>query len=526
MDILSLSKKRKNIIFAGVLITMLLSAMDTTIVGTIMPKIVADIDGFSIYGWVFSIYMLSVVVSLSIFGKLTDLYGRKYFYLSGLVIFIIGSILCGFANTMELLIVFRAIQGIGGGLLTGISPTITGDLFSPKERPKYQGFLGGIFGLATIIGPIVGGLLTDLSGWRLSFFINVPIGIVAIFLIYKFLPNFKTREAKKQIDVLGCILFVIFILLLLFSLNSAGSTLAWSDPGLLGLFALVILILIVFTYVERKSKEPILPIKLFSNSIFNISAISGVVMGMIMYAATLFIPLFIEGIMGYSVIQTGLIMLPMTILLVLANIISGIWVSRTGKYKNVLLISFLFMLLGVALLVVDCRLKSVELIIVAMGFIGAGMGISFPTFMNVAQNAVPYEYLGVASSSTQFFRNFGGIIGVTLFSTLMNNSLWTELQNKLMSVTSQIINVHKLIDMQLLLNDSRIGELDSAIKKMENAIPDNIIGDFIKFLKDGLNNSLMYVFIVLLIFCVVIFFMIALFLKEIPLRKTNSVDED
>ena len=515
----NLDKRKKIIIFSGVLITMFLSAMDTTIVGTIMPKIVAELSGFNNYSWVFSIYMLAVVLSLSIFGKFSDIYGRKYFCFAGIVIFVTGSALCALSANMESLIIFRAIQGIGGGLLAGILPTIVGDLFSPAERPKYQGFLGGVYGLATIIGPIVGGLLTDAFSWRLSFYINIPIGLIAVIIILIFLPNTKTSLDKKPVDIFGGIVLVVLIVLLLATLSLAGDQFAWANPVIIGSFILFVLLLVIFIYAERKSKEPILPMYLFGNTIFNVSMIAGLVMGMIMYASTLFLPLFAQGVMGYGVAETGIIMFPLTIALVLANIISGIVVTRTGKYKKVTLASFILMAVGALILALNCGLQSMLALIVASCLLGAGMGISFPTFMNIAQNAVAYEYLGVASSSTQLSRNLGGIIGISLLTSLMNNSIWGTLQTKLAGITSEKFNIKELVNIQLLLDESRIGKLGNAISGVTNSIPAAIAKDFIQFLRDGLGSALAIVFYCMTASSIIIFIVILLFLKEIALRK-------
>nr|WP_255622565.1 MDR family MFS transporter [Tessaracoccus sp. OS52] len=409
-------------VFIGLMIGMLVSSISQTIVGPGMPRIVADLGGMEHYSWVATAAMLVSAVSVPIVGKLSDLYGRRSFYIGGLVVFMVGSIVCGFSVDFWMLVLGRCIQGLGMGTLMPLSQTIIGDIIPARQRGKYQGYMGAIFGVTSVAGPLAGGFITDVLGWRWLFFATLPLGVLALVVIARFLhiPH-ERREAR--IDYLGIATLTPSLVAILLATSFGGTSYAWNSPQVIGLFAFGAVGLAAFVLVEVRAAEPILPLRLFRNSIFTYANVAAFTIAMVMFGSIIYIPVFAQGVMGVSATESGLILLPLMLGLVLVGIVAGVMVTRTGRYKEIMLVGVIVMAAGVGLLtrltVDSTRLELAS----AMAVFGIGLGLAMQLYTLVVQNAVTRRDLGVATASTQFFRNVGSTVGIAIFGSIMTGGL-------------------------------------------------------------------------------------------------------
>ncbi|HEU5431045.1 MAG TPA: MDR family MFS transporter, partial [Thermomicrobiales bacterium] len=316
----------------GILLGLLLSALDSTIVGTAMPRIIADLGGLDHYAWVATSYLLTSTAAVPIFGKLSDIYGRKWFYIGGMIFFLAASALCGISQSMAQLIAFRGLQGIAGGILTANAFAIIGDLFPPAERGKWQGVTSSVFGLASVVGPWLGGWLTDGPGWRWVFYVNIPVGLLAAAVLTIGLPAIR-GHVQAAIDWGGAALIVASTVPLLLALSLGGSQFAWVSPQIIGLFALAIVMAVLFVFVENRVPEPIIDPELFRNRTFTISVVSMFLVGAGMFGAIMYVPLFMQGVIGASAANSGAVLTPMMLSLAVASTIGGQIISRSGRYK-------------------------------------------------------------------------------------------------------------------------------------------------------------------------------------------------
>lgn len=419
----NLTKNQIILIMVGLMVGLLVAAFDYSIIATAMPKIIRSLHGMEYYAWPFSSYMLTSNIALILFGKLSDIYGRKNVLIPGIVIFVITSVMCGFATNMFELIIFRGIQGIGGGILLSLPFIVVGEIFSPRERAKYMGILGSVFGLADVIGPILGGLITDILGWRWVFLVNVPVGIAAVTIIYYSLPNFKSRDVKKVIDYWGIITFTLALTALFLAITFLGDVNPHPliESALLILLSLVMFIL--FILAEKKAVEPILPLYLFSNSIFRVSSIESFLASALMFSGIIYVPLFAQGVLGMSATNSGLLMIPMMLSLTLSSIITGQIISMTGKYKRLVLVEFIITGIGVLLLATMNPNTSFYMLIIYSTILGIGSGMAYNLFNIAVQNAFPLREIGIVTASMRFFRNMGTIVFVPVFGYIMNFTL-------------------------------------------------------------------------------------------------------
>lgn len=419
----NLSKSKKNTIMAGLMIGLLVAAFDYSIMATAMPKIINSLQGMEYYVWPFTIYMLTSTIAIILFGKLSDIYGRKNILITGLVIFLITSVMCGFATSMYALIVFRGLQGIGGGILLSLPFIVVGEIFSPIDRAKYMGILASVFGVADVLGPILGGVMTDALGWRWVFFINVPIGIAAITMIHYSFPNFRLSSIKKVIDYPGIVTFTLAVTSMFITITLAGNMKSYPSTLIIGLLVFSGIIFILFLISEMKAEEPILPLKLFKNSIFSISSIESILASALMFCGVIYIPLFAQGVLGMNATTSGLIMIPMLFSLTLASIITGQVISRTGKYKKLVLIEFILTGIGVVLLATMNAATQYYVLICYSTVLGVGSGMAYTIFNVAVQNAFTLNEIGIVTASIRFFRNIGTIIFVPLFGYIMTFTL-------------------------------------------------------------------------------------------------------
>lgn len=413
-----MTRQAKITITIALMLGMALAALDTTIVGTAMPSIVGKLGGITLYSWVFSIYLLTSTTTVPIYGKLADLYGRKPLFLFGAALFLIGSVASGASQSMEQLIIFRAVQGFGAGAVLPIVLTIIGDIFNLEERAKVQGLFSGVWGLSSIVGPFIGGVIVDHFSWRWVFFINIPFGLLSMLLLLFTLKETVERK-KHSLDYLGTLTLTGSIVALLFALLQGGTTWAWTSLPSIALFVATIVLFVLFIRTEQRAAEPILPLMLFKNRMITISSIGGVVLGVLMFGITSYVPLFVQGVNGGSATSAGITLGPLLLAWPIAATISGKIIIRYG-YRITAVLGMLSAALGVGMTTLFNTQTSLSFIIVAMALIGAGLGFASSVFILSVQNAVPWNLRGVATATTQFFRTMGGTVGVAIMGTILN----------------------------------------------------------------------------------------------------------
>ena len=412
---------------------MFLAALDQTIVGPVLPRIVTELQGADYYTWVVTIFLVTSTITVPVYGKLSDLYGRRPLLLIGITLFLIGSALSGLSQTMWQLILFRGLQGLGAGALFPIALAVIGDLFTPAERGKYQGLFGAVFGIAFLVGPGLGGFLTDNSSWHWVFFVNLPIGILALAVIGRLLPNIKGRRRDIKIDYLGVITLTLGLMPILVGLTVAETS-QWTDPAVWGSIAIGLVILAIFVFVESRAAEPIIPLHLFRNRTFSASMIAIFLATFGFGAAIIFLPLYFQIVEGASATASGYKLLPFLGGLIVSSIGSGYIVSRTGRYKAVVLVGLVILTIGLALMS-NLRADTSDLLLSGWMFVaGFGVGPTFAVFTIIVQNAVPFSELGAATSDLTLFRQIGTTMGLTLGFTLFRDNLtWGLLHDQIVS---------------------------------------------------------------------------------------------
>jgi EmrB/QacA subfamily drug resistance transporter len=414
-------RARAEILFA-ILLGLFLSALDQTIVGTALPTIVTDLHGNQLYTWVVTIYLLTSTITGPIYGKLSDQFGRKLLLMIGITLFLVGSALSGLSQSMEQLIIFRGIQGLGAGALFPISLAVIGDLFSPQERGKYQGLFGAVFGIAALIGPALGGFLTDQVSWHWVFFVNLPIGAVALYIIWRLLPSHTESGVTRKVDYLGVAVFTAALVPLLVGLTNK-QTADWTDPWVGGLIVLGMIIGVIFLFVESRAEEPIVPLGLFRNRSYSVSLFAAAMASFGFFGAIIFLPRWYQVVNGSTATESGYQLLPLLAGLILSSIASGQFVSRTGRYKWLTVIS-LFTVTGGLLLMTQLTAETSPPMLWVWQFVaGLGIGPTMAVFTIIVQNSVPWQQLGVATSNLTFFRQIGGTVGLAIAGTIFASTL-------------------------------------------------------------------------------------------------------
>jgi EmrB/QacA subfamily drug resistance transporter len=420
---LQLPHRRKMEILFAILLGLFLAALDQTIVGTALPTIVGDLGGSNeLYTWVITIYLLTSTITGVFYGKLSDLYGRRPMLLIGVTIFLIGSALSGLSWSMESLILFRGIQGIGAGALFPISLAVIGDLFTPAERGKYQGLFGAVFGIAAVLGPLLGGWLTDTVGWHWIFYVNIPVGLVTLYIIGRYLPPLKRSDVRYSLDYAGAFVFTVGISFLLVGLTNKQSA-DWADVGVGGFILIALAVLALFVVIESRAAEPIVPLDLFRNRVYSVSILAVFLAAFGFFAAVVFLPRWFQFVKGVSPTESGLQTLALLAGVILSSIVSGALISRTGRYKALILASLALMAVGLWMMTNITATTDLPLLWVWMFITGVGIGPTLAAFTIVVQSAVPFEKLGVATSNLTFFRQIGGSVGLAIVGTVFGQVL-------------------------------------------------------------------------------------------------------
>lgn len=414
-----MDKNGKRLLILALMAGMTLATLDTTIISTAMPKIVGQLGGISLYSWIFSIYLLTSTSTVPLYGKLADLYGRKPIFLIGMSLFLLGSLACALAHSMEQLIIFRAFQGTGAGAIMPLVLTIASDISATREeRNRLQGIIGAIWGLSSVLGPTLGGLIVDHLSWPWVFLINLPIGLIAITLLAVVFKERFLRQ-KHHLDYLGTVLLTGAIIALLLALLQGGTAWDWLSLPSIGLFVAAILLLALFLYTEAHAAEPIIPLSLFANRTIAIASIGGFILGCLMFGISTYVPLFVQGVKGNSATAAGFVLIPESLTWSLISTSIALILRHAG-YRSVVRLGTLVAILGTGLMLLFTPQTSLLFMLLTMIVIGCGLGLAANVYTLSVQNAAPKELLGVASASTQFVRTIGGTVGVALMGAILN----------------------------------------------------------------------------------------------------------
>src|SRR4249919_2261617 len=526
---LGLSHRAKMEILFAVMLGLFLGALDQTIVGPALPTIVTQLSGNDYYVWAITIYLLTSTISVPFWGKLSDLYGRKPIFMIGIVIFLIGSALSGLSQNMGMLILFRGIQGIGAGSLFPVALAVIGDLFTPQERGKYQGLFGAVFGIAFVAGPLIGGWLTENLSWHWIFYVNIPIGIVALIVIQRLLPTVKTKSASRNFDLIGGAIFTVSMVFLLIGLTNKQFS-DWTEPTVGGFILIGIIGTLAFIWAESRAKEPIIPLDLWKGRTYSATMVSVFFAAFAFFGAIVFLPRWFQVVEGFSPTNSGLAALPLMIGLIFSSIVSGLIVSRTGRYKWLIVGSVAVMGFGVFLMTNLTKDTAVPIVWLWMFIAGLGVGPTFSVPTIVIQNAVPFRELGVATSNLTFFRQIGGTVSLAFVGTIFATSFQENLipQMTAAGVPKQVTDGFTQASANGSFDTSSltgVGDLGAAILKAIPAEFQAAVQPFIGAMVEGIHGAFSLATAQtfwLGVFGSVIALIAAVAIKEIPLRTANE----
>jgi EmrB/QacA subfamily drug resistance transporter len=521
----TLSRRRIVEVIIAVMLGMLLAALDQTVVGTAMPRIIADLNGLQHYAWVGTAYLLASTASMPIWGKLSDAYGRKRFFIAGMVIFTAGSALCGQSHNMTELILFRAVQGVGAGAMMPISQAIIGDIFPPAQRARWTGLLMSVFAVATILGPLLGGWITDNISWRWAFYVNLPVGIVAVAVGAYALPGHVSLH-KHRIDYSGATMLVAAAVPLLLGLSWGGSEYAWGSWEIVGLFAFSAAMWVLFFVRELRAAEPVINPRLFENSIFTVSSLASAIQSAAMFGAVMFLPLYVQAVQGRSATNSGIILMPMMLAAMATAIGGGQILSRTGRYKVLVITGYGAVIVGAYLLSLMGVDTSQATLARNMVIMGLGLGIAMSAFTVIVQNQSPTNRLGEVTAGLQFFRQIGSTVGLAVFGTILNNQFAAAMQANLPKPLERFAHgsaAAKLENPQVLLSPTASQRIHDAFGRF-GAQGDQLFHAFMTAVRVSLASAISDLFVLAAVLGVV-GLVVVLFLKEVPLRRTHAMND-
>lgn len=524
---LNLSPRAKLEILFAMLLAMFLFALDQTVVGTALPRILTELNGNSLYTWSVAIYLLTSTISGPIYGKLSDLYGRRPIVIFAVGLFLLSSVGCGLSQSVEQFLLFRGLQGLGGGAVFPIALAVVADLYTPAERGKYLGTFGAVFGLSSVLGPWLGGTITDNFGWHWIFFINVPFGLISLVVLWRLLPPIRHPEAGRNIDYLGAAVFTAAVAPFLIGLTNKQSG-NWTDPAVGGLMVVGLVLAAVFVWVESRAVDPIVPLNLFRIRTFSISVAAMFFAGFGFLTAMVFLPRWLQGVAGESATVSGYNLLPLLLGLIISATASGQIVARVGRYKWLMVGSLA--LLGMALfLMTNLRTTTDRPILwLWMALAGLGIGPSFAVFTLIVQNAVSPDRIGVATSSLTFFQQIGGTVGLTIAGTLFADRFNTELPNQMLAhgVPQALVDGFKAGGASAQIDLTGTGDLGAKILDASGPFRPQV-EPFITQIVDGIHEAVsvaiantFWVGIVAALIGAVL----VLFLREVPMRQTFEME--
>ena len=501
-DFVQLPRRTVVLTMAGVMLAMFLASLDQTVVGTATPRIIADLGGFDRFTWITTGYLVASTTMVPIVGKLTDIYGRKRFFIGGIALFIFGSVLAGLSQTMNQLIAFRAIQGAGAGVIMANSFIAIADLFPPQDRGKYQGLIAAVFGVSSVIGPTVGGFITDNFSWHWIFLVNVPVSVpvIALFVLYFPETRRRTRDAGVRLDYAGMAVLVLAVVPLLIGLSIGGVQYDWVSPQVIGALALGSVMSIVFVFIESRAADPIMPLEIYRNRMVWVSLVAIFLTGFGMFGAIIFVPLFFQGVLGASATNSGSFLTPMMLGIVFGAALSGQVLSRTGgRYRVQALIGVAIMVVGLFLISQMTEAIGFGRAVVNIIILGFGLGCTFPVYTLAVQNSVPFSVMGVATSATTFFRSVGGLLGLAVMGAIMASRFSSRFSEAVPDSMAQAIGVGQLQALQsnpqALVNPDALAGLRAEI---EGASPQGaaMVDQLLAIMKSSLSQAIGDVFLI------------------------------